>query len=56
MDGKSLVFDSNNPTTIDDKTATEVVRARNQFLHAATGLSAKERVKRAKKAVTGAGD
>jgi hypothetical protein len=54
IEGKSIVFESNNPTTIDDKTATEVVRARNQFLQNATGLSAKERVKRAKKAVAGA--
>ena len=56
IDGKALSFESNNPTTIDDKTATEVVRARNQFLQAATGFSAKERVKRAKKAVTGSDD
>jgi hypothetical protein len=54
IDGKSLVFESNNPTQIDDATATKVVQARNQFLHAATGFNAKERVKRAKKAVAGA--
>ena len=54
MDGKAIAFESNNPTTIDDATATEVVRARNQFLQNATGFSAKERVKRAKKAVAGA--
>ena len=51
--GKKLSFESNQPTQIDDATATEVVRARNKFLEAATGFNAKERVKRAKKAVTG---
>lgn len=50
----TLKFESNQPTTIDDATATAVVRARNQFLQAATGFNAKERVKRAKKAVAGA--
>lgn len=53
LDGKALAFESNQPTKIDDATATEVVRARNKFLEAATGLTAKERVKRAKKAVAG---
>lgn len=54
LSGKnSLSFESNTPTQIDDATATEVVRARNTFLAAATGFTAKERVKRAKKAVTG---
>lgn len=51
--GKKLNFESNQPTQIDDATATEVVRARNKFLESATGFKAKERVKRAKKAVTG---
>jgi hypothetical protein len=51
-----LKFESNQPTQIDDATATEVVRARNKFLQAATGFNAKERVKRAKKAVTGSDD
>ena len=54
--GKKLIFESTQPTKIDDATATEVVRARNKFLEAATGFSAKERVKRAKKAVTGGDD
>ena len=54
IDGKVLAFETNNPTQIDDATATEVVRARNKFLEAATGFTAKERVKRAKKAVAGA--
>ena len=55
LEGKKAIhFESNNPTQIDDATATKVVSARNQFLLAATGFSAKERVKRAKKAVTGA--
>jgi hypothetical protein len=54
VDGKKIVFESNQPTQIDDKTATEIVRARNAFLQAATGFSAGERAKRAKKAVTGA--
>jgi hypothetical protein len=55
LEGKnSLKFESNQPTQIDDASATEVVRARNAFLSAATGFSAKERVKRAKKAVAGA--
>lgn len=54
LDGKALAFESNQPTKIDDATATEVVRARNKFLEAATGFTAKERVKRAKKAVAGA--
>lgn len=52
----SLAFESNQPTQIDDATATEVVRARNKFLEAATGFNAKERVKRAKKAVAGSDD
>jgi len=56
LDGKALAFESNQPTTIDDATATQVVRARNRFLEAATGFNAKERVKRAKKAVAGAAD
>ncbi len=54
LDGKGLAFESNQPTTIDDATASEVVRARNKFLETATGFTAKERMKRAKKAVTGA--
>ncbi len=54
LDGKVLAFESNQPTQIDDATATAVVRARNKFLQEATGLTAKERVKRAKKAVAGA--
>lgn len=55
LEGKNgLKFESNQPTNIDDATATQVVRARNKFLEAATGLNAKERVKRAKKAVAGA--
>jgi hypothetical protein len=51
---KRLHFETNKPTEIDDATATKVVGARNQFLLAATGFTTKERVKRAKKAVTGA--
>lgn len=47
------MFETNAPTQIDDETATKIVRARNQFLQAATGFSAKERAKRAKKKVTG---
>ena|SRR5690349_1219601 len=54
IEGKALAFESNQPTQIDDATATKVVQARNQFLQAATGFNAKERVKRAKKAVAGA--
>ena len=53
LDGKTLAFESNQPTKIDDATATKVVRARNRFLEAATGFNAKQRVKRAKKAVAG---
>ena len=49
-----LAFESNQPTQIDDATATKAVQARNKFLVAATGFNAKERVKRAKKAVAGA--
>jgi hypothetical protein len=51
---KVLKFETNTPSQIDDETATKIVRARNQFLQEATGFSAKERAKRAKKAVTGA--
>lgn len=54
VEGQSLAFESNRPTQIDDATALEVVRARSKFLEAATGFTAKERVKRAKKAVAGA--
>lgn len=54
--GKVLKFETNAPTQIDDETATKIVRARNQFLQAATGFSAKERAKRAKKAVTASDD
>ncbi|HEX9709611.1 MAG TPA: DUF5611 family protein [Candidatus Thermoplasmatota archaeon] len=54
--GKVLKFESNTPTQVDDETATRIVRARNQFLEAATGFNAKERAKRAKKAVTAAGE
>jgi hypothetical protein len=56
IDGKALALDANNPTQIDDDTATKVVRARNQFLEAATGFDAKARKKRATKAVTGSDD
>lgn len=55
IDGKnSLGFESNQPTQIDDATATAIVRARNKFLEAATGFNAGHRKKRATKAVAGA--
>jgi hypothetical protein len=57
LDGKNVLkFESNHPTTIDDETATAIVRARNKFLEAATGFTSKERAKRAKKAVTASDD
>lgn len=49
----TLGFESNNPTLVDDATATQIVRARNKFLEAATGFNAAQRKKRATKAVTG---
>ena len=55
IEGKDkLRFDSNQPTQIDDETATKVIRARNKFLDAATGFNFKQRKARATKAVTGA--
>jgi hypothetical protein len=54
VNGKAIAFESNQPTQIDDATATKVVQARNKFLQDATGFNAKERVKRAKKAVASA--
>ena len=50
MDGKKTIcIDTKMTTNVDDKTATETIRAYNQFLERATGLNTKERKKRANK-------
>ena len=50
MDGKKILcVDTKMNTDVDDKTATETIRAYNQFLEKATGLNSKERKKRANK-------
>ena len=50
MDGnKTLCVDIKMNTKVDDKTATETIRAYNQFLERATGFNTKERKKRANK-------
>ena len=50
LDGKkTLCVDTMMNTDVDDKTATETIRAYNQFLERATGLNTKERKKRANK-------
>jgi hypothetical protein len=53
---EALGFESNQPTQVDDATATAIVRARNTFLEKATGFSAKERAKRAQAAVKAAAE
>ena len=50
LDGKkSLSVETKMNTNVDDKTATETIRAYNQFLERATGFNTKERKKRANK-------
>ena len=50
MDGKkTFCVDTKMNTSVDDKTATETIRAYNQFLEKATGFNTKERKKRANK-------
>ena len=50
LDGKkTLCVDTKMNTDVDDKTATDTIRAYNQFLERATGLNTKERKKRANK-------
>jgi hypothetical protein len=46
---KSLCVETKMNTSVDDKTATETIRAYNLFLERATGFTAKERRKRASK-------
>ena len=48
-DKKTLCVDMKMNTKVDDKTATETIRAYNQFLERATGFNTKERKKRANK-------
>ncbi len=47
-DKKALCIDIITQIEVDDKTAMDSIRAKNKFLEAATGFSAKERLKRAK--------
>ena len=50
IDGKkTLTVETKMNTNVDDKTATETIRAYNQFLERATGFNTKERKKRANK-------
>ena len=50
LDGKkSICVETKMNTSVDDKTATETIRAYNQFLERATGFNTKERKKRANK-------
>jgi hypothetical protein len=46
---KSLCVETKMNTEVDDKTATETIRAYNLFLERATGFTAKERRKRTAK-------
>ncbi|MCK5024169.1 MAG: DUF5611 family protein [Thermoplasmata archaeon] len=48
-DKKTLCVETKMNTRVDDKTATETIRAYNQFLERATGFNTKERKKRANK-------
>jgi hypothetical protein len=50
LDGKkTLCVETRMNTAVDDRTATETIRLYNQFLERATGVTAKERRKRAAK-------
>ncbi|MCK5309293.1 MAG: DUF5611 family protein [Thermoplasmata archaeon] len=50
IDGKkTLCVDTKMNTDVDDKTATDTIRAYNQFLERGTGFNTKERKKRANK-------
>jgi hypothetical protein len=50
VDGKkTLCVETKMNTKVDDKTATETIRAYNLFLEQATGFNSKERKKRANK-------
>ncbi len=49
-DGKRLFVDTTMKTGVPDNIATDTIKAYNQFLEKATGLTAKERSKRAQKA------
>lgn len=47
--GKSLCVETKMDPSVDDETARKTIRAYNSFLESATGLTAKERGKRAQK-------
>lgn len=50
LDGKkTLCVETKMNTSVDDKTATDTIRAYDQFLERATGFNTKERKKRANK-------
>ena len=50
LDGKkTFCVETKMNTKVDDKTATDTIRAYNQFLEMGTGLNTKERKKRANK-------
>ena len=48
--GKKLAVDTTMDTTVDNDTAAGTIKAYNTFLEKVTGLTAKERGKRAQKA------
>lgn len=48
-DKNVLCVDTQMDNNVDDDTINETIRSYNKFLEAATGFTAKERVKRAKK-------
>jgi len=48
-DGKSLFVETNMNKDVDNEVARETISIYNKFLEKATGLSSKERAKRAKK-------
>lgn len=50
--GKTLLVEIEADPSVDDDEVLATIRKRNAFLEAATGFSAKERVKRSKKRVT----
>lgn len=52
-DGKSLFVDTDMNKDVADDVARETITAYNKFLEKATGMSAKERAKKAKKAASG---
>jgi hypothetical protein len=52
-DGKSLFVDTDMNKDVADDVARDTIAAYNKFLEKATGMSAKERAKKAKKAASG---